>query len=47
LGGPAGIGTAIHALLIGTAMQWAFKVFHVQPHQNQKAGPVSAESAAD
>ena len=33
LGGPAGIGTAIHALLIGTAMQWAFKVFHVQPHR--------------
>ena len=47
LGGPAGIGTAIHALLVGTAMQWAFKVFHVQPHQRQVSGPVSVESAAD
>jgi uncharacterized membrane protein YczE len=47
LGGPAGIGTAIHALLVGTAMQWAFKVFHVQPHQNQNVKPVQAESAAD
>jgi uncharacterized membrane protein YczE len=47
LGGPAGIGTAIHALLIGTAMQWAFKVFRVQPHQNRESSPVAAESAAD
>jgi len=47
LGGPAGIGTAIHALLIGTTMQWAFKMFHVQPHQNQDVKPVPAESAAD
>jgi uncharacterized membrane protein YczE len=36
LGGPAGIGTAIHALLVGTAMQWAFKVFRVQPHRSQE-----------
>jgi len=47
LGGPAGIGTAIHALLVGTTMQWAFKVFRVQPHQNQDIKPVPAESAAD
>ena len=47
LGGPAGIGTAIHALLIGTAMQWAFKVFRVQPHRNLEKQPVPAESAAD
>lgn len=47
LGGPAGIGTAVHALLIGTAMQWAFKVFNVQPHQHQDVKPVPAESAAD
>ena len=47
LGGPAGLGTAIHALLIGTAMQWAFKVFRVQPHQNQDASPLPAKSAAD
>jgi uncharacterized membrane protein YczE len=47
LGGPAGIGTAIHALLIGTAMQWAFKLFHVQPHRDQESRPAPVESAAD
>ena len=47
LGGPAGIGTAIHALLIGTTMQWAFKIFHVQPHRQQKSKPAPAESTAD
>ena len=47
LGGPAGIGTAIHALLIGTAMQWAFKVFKVQPHRHQESAPKTAESSAD
>jgi uncharacterized membrane protein YczE len=47
LGGPAGIGTAIHALLVGTAMQWAFKVFHVQPHRSQEGKPAPVESAAD
>jgi uncharacterized membrane protein YczE len=33
LGGPAGIGTAIYALLIGPSVQWGFKIFKVQPHQ--------------
>ena len=33
LGGPAGIGTLIFALLIGPSVQWAFKVFKVQPHK--------------
>jgi uncharacterized membrane protein YczE len=47
LGGPAGIGTAIHALLVGTAMQWAFKIFHVQPHRSQEARSAPVESAAD
>ena len=47
LGGPAGIGTAIHALLVGTAMQWAFKIFHVQPHRNQESRPAPAEGVAD
>ena len=47
LGGPAGIGTAIHALLVGTAMQWAFKIFKVQPHQAQKEVPTTAKSPAD
>ena len=49
LGGPAGIGTAIHALLIGTTMQWAFKVFRVQPHREQESKSASAvvKSTAD
>jgi uncharacterized membrane protein YczE len=33
LGGPAGIGTVIFALLVGPAVQWGFKIFHVQPHK--------------
>jgi uncharacterized membrane protein YczE len=42
LGGPAGIGTVAFALLIGPSVQWAFKLFHVHPHQ-----PEVAEAAAD
>ena len=41
LGGPAGIGTAVFALLIGPAVQWSFRLFGVQPH-----GP-QAEAAAE
>ncbi len=33
LGGPAGWGTLAFALLIGPSVQWAFKVFNVQPHK--------------
>ncbi len=47
LGGPAGIGTAIHALLVGTSMQWAFRVFHVQPHRNRESESAPVESAAN
>jgi uncharacterized membrane protein YczE len=36
LGGPAGIGTLIFAILIGPAVQWAFKVFKVKPHKEEK-----------
>ena len=42
LGGPAGWGTVAFALLIGPAVQWAFKLFKVQPHR-----PEIAEAAAD
>jgi uncharacterized membrane protein YczE len=41
-GGPLGVGTVIFALLIGPAVQWAFKLFKVQPHK-----PATAEAAAD
>ena len=30
LGGPLGAGTLIFALLIGPAVQWAFKIFKVK-----------------
>jgi uncharacterized membrane protein YczE len=35
LGGPVGIGTLIFAVLIGPAVQWAFKIFKVQPHKEE------------
>ena len=42
LGGPLGLGTVIFALLIGPSVQWAFKLFKVQPHK-----PEVAEAGAD
>ena len=39
IGGPAGVGTLVFALLIGPAVQWGFKVFKVEPHQEAKAEP--------
>ena len=33
LGGPAGIGTAVFALLIGPAVQWSFRMWKVEPHK--------------
>jgi uncharacterized membrane protein YczE len=36
LGGPAGVGTIIFSLLIGTSVQWSFKLFKVQPHSPAK-----------
>jgi len=42
LGGPLGFGTVVFVLLIGPAVQWAFKLFRVQPHK-----PELAEAAAD
>lgn len=42
LGGPLGAGTLVFALLIGPSVQWAFKLFNVQPHK-----PDLTEAAAD
>lgn len=44
LGGPLGIGTVIFALLIGPAVQWAFKLFKVQA---QKPETEIMEAATD
>ena len=41
LGGPAGIGTVVYALLVGPSVQWGFKIFKVQPHK-----PIEPEVAA-
>ena len=40
LGGPAGIGTLVFALLVGPAVQWGFKIFHVHPHTTVEAAVV-------
>jgi deazaflavin-dependent oxidoreductase (nitroreductase family) len=45
LGGPLGIGTVIVAVLIGPAVQWGFKLFHVNPHKNRE-DPLADVSAA-
>ena len=39
LGGPAGIGTVIIAMSIGSSVQWAFKLFNVQPHRPAESEP--------
>ena len=41
LGGPAGIGTIIFAILIGPSVQWAFKLLNVRPHRSAALEPVS------
>ena len=45
LGGPAGIGTVVHALLISPSVQMAFKLFKVEPHSpeevQEQSTPVS------
>ena len=41
LGGPAGIGTVFFAILIGAAVQWAFKLFNVRPHRPAESEHVS------
>jgi uncharacterized membrane protein YczE len=33
LGGPAGIGTLVFALLVGPSVQLGFKLLHVEPHK--------------
>jgi len=40
IGGPAGVGTIVFALLIGPAVQWGFKIYNVEPHPEIKVEPV-------
>lgn len=40
IGGPAGFGTIVFALLIGPAIQWGFKTFKVEPHRPVEVEPI-------
>jgi uncharacterized membrane protein YczE len=42
LGGPAGAGTLVFALLVGPSVQWGFKLLKVEPHK-----PVEAAVAVE
>jgi uncharacterized membrane protein YczE len=43
LGGPAGIGTVIYALLVGPSVQLGFKLFNVHPHGPEALIPLAPE----
>lgn len=43
LGGPAGIGTVIYALLVGPSVQFGFKIFNVHPHGPEALIPQAPE----
>lgn len=42
LGGPAGVGTLVFALLAGPSVQWGFNLFKVEPHK-----PVEVEAMVE
>ena len=43
LGGPAGVGAALFAILIGPSVQWSFKRFNVHPHGPEADVPQAPE----
>jgi uncharacterized membrane protein YczE len=43
LGGPAGIGTVIFAVLVGPSVQFGFKIFNVHPHGPEALIPQAPE----
>ena len=43
LGGPAGLGTVIYALLVGPSVQFGFKIFNVHPHGPEALIPQAPE----
>ena len=47
LGGPAGIGTLVFALLIGPTVQWGFRIFKIQPHKIAEAKIVATGAGQD
>jgi len=44
LGGPLGVGTLVFALLIGPAVQWAFRLFKVPSHRSAKREPAPVKA---
>jgi len=47
LGGPAGIGTLVYAILVGPSIQWGFKIFNVQPHKEDEVVQASIEGGVE
>lgn len=47
LGGPAGIGTLVYALLVGPSIQWGFKIFKVQLHKEDEVVQAGIEGGAE
>jgi len=47
LGGPAGVGTVVYALLIGPSIQWGFKIFNVQPHKEDEVVQAGIEGGVE
>jgi uncharacterized membrane protein YczE len=43
LGGPAGVGTVVFALLVGPSVQFGFKLFNVHPHGPEALIPQAPE----
>ena len=43
LGGPAGIGTVVFAVLVGPSVQFGFKIFNVHPHGPEALIPQAPE----
>jgi uncharacterized membrane protein YczE len=43
LGGPAGFGTLVYAILIGLSVQWGFKLFKVQTHRPAMPEPAKVK----
>jgi len=47
LGGPAGVGTVVYALLVGPSVQWGFRIFKVQPHKEEEVVQAGVEGGAE
>ncbi len=46
LGGPLGVGTVLFALLIGSGVQTAFRLFRMETYSRHRAAPVAASTSS-